>query len=193
MHLCINLLKSQLTTNAPSQPVSSKPRPLTESEANEVRSHNLDPTGMMIDADLPVTRSLTQDELQSLENQGIDSSAYKNKPSTLATDEERAAMERLITSAQMAQQALEAQKSNEKKMNGLIFNGLVFGTIEGLFLGLIPLVTGLRKNQAGLAFGGFFVCLIVGAVGGFILCIPCAALFWWLLKKSPNKSAEFKD
>jgi hypothetical protein len=74
-----------------------------------------------------------------------------------------------------------------------IYNGIVFGTIEGLFLGLLPLITGMKKNQPGLAIGGFFGCIIVGAVGGLILGIPCAALFWWLIKKAENKSKDFKD
>ena len=78
-------------------------------------------------------------------------------------------------------------------MNQMTFAGLVFGTIEGLLLGLLPLITGMKKNQAGLAFGGFFGCIIAGAVGGFILGIPCAALFWWLIKKAENKSKDFKD
>ena len=77
-------------------------------------------------------------------------------------------------------------------MTPLEFGGLVFGTIEGLLLGLIPLITGMKKNQPGLAIGGFFACIVVGAVGGFILGIPAAALFWWLIKKAENKSKDFK-
>jgi hypothetical protein len=78
-------------------------------------------------------------------------------------------------------------------MTPLEFEGLVFGTIEGLLLGLIPLITGIKRNQPGLAFGGFFVCIISGTVGGFILGIPAAALFWWLIKKAANKSKDFKE
>lgn len=37
---------------------------------------------------MPITRELTDDELQNLDNQGIDSSSYRGKPVTLATDEE---------------------------------------------------------------------------------------------------------
>jgi hypothetical protein len=100
--VCVLPLQSQVATNAPAQSAKRKPRPLTEGEANEVRSHNLDPTGMMIEADLPITRLLTPEELQSLENHGIDSSAYKGKPVTLANDEERAAMEQLISKGQQS-------------------------------------------------------------------------------------------
>jgi hypothetical protein len=78
-------------------------------------------------------------------------------------------------------------------MTPLEFGGLVFGTIEGTLLGLIPLITGLKKNQAGLAFGGFFICIGAGAFGGFILGIPAAAWFWWLIKKAENKSKDFKN
>ncbi len=72
-------------------------------------------------------------------------------------------------------------------------NGMIFGTVEGLLLGLLPLILGMKKNQPGLAIGGFFGCLITGAFGGFILGIPTAALFWWLIKKAENKSKDFKD
>lgn len=37
---------------------------------------------------MPITRELTDDELQNLDSQGIDSSSYRGKPVTLATDEE---------------------------------------------------------------------------------------------------------
>jgi hypothetical protein len=78
-------------------------------------------------------------------------------------------------------------------MNQAVVNGLIIGIIEGLLLGLIPLITGMKKNQLGLAMGGFFGCIIAGAVGGLIMGIPCSALFWWLVKKSENKSKDFKD
>lgn len=50
---------------------------------------------------MPITRELTSDELQGLENQGIDSSAYKGKQVTLATDDE------------VAQQGQPAQATKE--------------------------------------------------------------------------------
>lgn len=78
-------------------------------------------------------------------------------------------------------------------MTPQVFSGLVFGTIEGLLLGLLPLITGMKKNQPGLAFGGFFGTIVAGAVGGFILGIPAAALFWWFVRKAENKSEDFKD
>jgi hypothetical protein len=95
-------LQSQIGTNAPAQPTKHKPRPLTETEANEVRSQNLDPTGMTIDADLPITRLLTAEELQELESKGIDSSALKGKPVTVSSDQEGAALQELISKAQQA-------------------------------------------------------------------------------------------
>jgi len=73
------------------------------------------------------------------------------------------------------------------------FAGVVFGAVVGLFLGLLPLITGMKKNQPPLAFGGFFGCLIAGAIGGLILGVPAAALFWWLIKKAENKSKDYRD
>ena len=78
-------------------------------------------------------------------------------------------------------------------MTPLVFEGLVFGTIEGFLLGLIPLITGMKRNQPGLAFGGFFACIIAGIVGGFISGVPASALFWWLIKNADNKSKDFKE
>ena len=75
----------------------------------------------------------------------------------------------------------------------MILEGIIFGTIEGLLLGLIPLITGMKRNRPGLALGGFFACVVAGAVGGFILGIPTSALFWWLIKKAENKSKDFKE
>jgi hypothetical protein len=103
-------LESQVATNAPASPITPtpvkhKPRPLTETEANEVRSHGIDPTGMTIDADLPITRSLTPEELAAIESHGMDSSLYKNKSVALVNDEERAAMARLISQAQQTNTA----------------------------------------------------------------------------------------
>ncbi len=57
---------------------------------------------MMIAAAPPMFRRLTTDELQTLETQGIDSSSLKGKVVELQSDEERAALERLIHDAQEA-------------------------------------------------------------------------------------------
>ena len=38
----------------------------------------------------------------------------------------------------------------------------MFGLIDGLLFGLLPLFTGMKKNQPGLAFGGFFGCIVAG-------------------------------
>ena len=67
------------------------------------------------------------------------------------------------------------------------------GLLGGIAVGLVPLVTGMKKGQVGLAMGGFFICAIAGALLGFLLAIPSAAIFWWLIKKAENKSKDFKD
>jgi hypothetical protein len=77
-------------------------------------------------------------------------------------------------------------------MTPLVSDGVLIGIVEGLFLGLIPIITGMKKSQPGLAIGGFFACIVVGAIGGLILGVPAAALFWWFIKKAENKSKDFK-
>ena len=76
------------------------PRPLTDSEADEVRSHNLDPTGMTIDADLPETRPLTSGELQELSKQGVDTNALAGKPVVIGSIRSPAALKQLISNAE---------------------------------------------------------------------------------------------
>ena len=78
-------------------------------------------------------------------------------------------------------------------MTPQVFGGMIFGLLAGLLVGLVPLITGMKKNQPALAVGGFFACIITGAILGLILAVPTACLFWWLVKKSPNKSGDYKD
>ena len=70
---------------------------------------------------------------------------------------------------------------------------MLFGLFAGLLVGLVPLITGMKKNQPALAIGGFFACTITGAILGLILAVQTACLFWWLVKKAPNKSGDYKD
>lgn len=100
---CQFSLYAQTVTNGAANPVEHKPRPLTDWEANQVRSRGLDPTGMTIQADLPTNRQLTAEELGNLEKQGIDAAAYKGKTVTLASDGELAALEQLINNAKQRQ------------------------------------------------------------------------------------------
>jgi hypothetical protein len=67
--------------------------------------------------------------------------------------------------------------------------GLIFGTIAGLLVGVVPLIVGVKKNQTGLGVGGFFATAISGALFGLILAIPIASVFTWLsVKAAKNKS-----
>jgi len=75
------------------------PRPLTQTEADELRSANIDPTGMMIDADLPVIRLLTDEELRKLQKEGIDVTPLTGTPVLISSPQEVAAMKELIAKA----------------------------------------------------------------------------------------------
>jgi hypothetical protein len=78
-------------------------------------------------------------------------------------------------------------------MTQLFIAGTVIGIFVGVGLGLIPLITGLKKGQLGLAIGGFFACIIAGGILGLILGIPTAGVFWFIIKKAENKSKDFKN
>jgi hypothetical protein len=93
-------LQSQVATNALTQPEKHK-RLLTESEADEVRSHNLDPTGMTIDDYPPILRAPTPEELKQLDREGVD--IAKLPPKLQFSDpREVAAMKQLISKAEKA-------------------------------------------------------------------------------------------
>jgi len=64
-----------------------------------------------------------------------------------------------------------------------VTNGLVFGALAGILIGLWPLLKGLKANQQILAISGFFASIISGAILGLILCIPIAWIFAWQIKK----------
>lgn len=98
---CIRPPQSRAATNGSGKLEKHKPRPLTESEANQVREHGLDPRGMMIEASLPVLHVLTPQDIEELRRQNVD---VDKLPSALlvAEPDETAAMERLIARAQSA-------------------------------------------------------------------------------------------
>jgi len=76
---CASEVYAQGESNAGAMSVKPQPRPLTEGEANEVRQHNLDPSGMKILAHPPVLRAPTQQELEYFEQQGVDMSQLPPK------------------------------------------------------------------------------------------------------------------
>jgi predicted lactoylglutathione lyase len=96
------IIQAQLATNLPLQSIVHKPRPLVENEVREVRSRGLDPKGMTINADLPIVRLLTSEELRNLEEQGIVTSTLTNQSYLIFSKEERTALEKLIAKAQQA-------------------------------------------------------------------------------------------
>jgi hypothetical protein len=98
---CSLPLPSQVATNGVAQLLKHEPRPLTESEANQVREQGLEPRGMIIDASLPVLRAPTQAEIEKLRGNGVD--VDKLPPQLLfAADDQVAAMHHLIEQAKVA-------------------------------------------------------------------------------------------
>lgn len=70
--------------------------------------------------------------------------------------------------------------------------GLVFGTIFGILVGLVPLIIGVKKKKTGLGVGGFFASAVSGAVMGLILSIPIAGIFTWLAIRNSKSSKNFE-
>jgi len=85
---------------------------------------------------MPITRALTDEELQGLENQGIDSSLYKGKPLTLATDDELASQQAPVRQSMSSLGAAKA--TAEAHAGGYIGGGaaaLGTGALIGEVLG----------------------------------------------------------
>ena len=61
----------------------------------------------------------------------------------------------------------------------------IAGTIAGLLLGLIPLITGVKRGKQGLGIAGFFACTVSGGLLGIILAGPVCAVFSWLILRKP--------
>ena len=60
---------------------------------------------------------------------------------------------------------------------------IVGALVMGVALGLVPLITGLKKDKKGLAIGGFFACLVGTFILGLILGAPLCAVFTFLINK----------
>ena len=64
-------------------------------------------------------------------------------------------------------------------MNELI----VFALLAGIFVGMIPAISGAIKGKVGLGIGGFFACLVSGLILGLIGAVPVCAVFLYLIFK----------
>lgn len=60
----------------------------------------------------------------------------------------------------------------------------------GLALGLVPLSVGFIKGRAKVGIGGFFACLIGGAILGVFLSLPACVIFTWLSIRRPKPVAS---
>ena len=66
---------------------------------------------------------------------------------------------------------------------------IVGALVMGVALGLVPLITGLKKDKKGLAIGGFFACLVGTFILGLILGAPVCAVFTYLINKKSKEEA----
>ena len=65
--------------------------------------------------------------------------------------------------------------------------GAVVGSlVMGVVLGLVPLITGIKKQKVGLGVGGFFACLVGAFVLGILLGAPLCGLFMFLILRKPK-------
>ncbi|MDC7293267.1 MULTISPECIES: hypothetical protein [unclassified Butyrivibrio] len=65
--------------------------------------------------------------------------------------------------------------------------GAVVGSlVMGIVLGLVPLITGIKKQKVGLGVGGFFACLVGAFVLGILLGAPLCGLFMFLILRKPK-------
>ncbi len=150
---------------------------------------------------ITVLREPTEEEIQELEKQGYDPKELRGRKFPFTPRDEqsgdmsksRAAAETVSKDGVAVGQVNRLAGGQLADMNSTLAFGIVAGLIEGILLGLLPLITGMKKNQPGLAIGGFFASLVAGIILGLILAIPTAAIFWWLIKKAENKSKDFKD
>ncbi|MCR5641534.1 MAG: hypothetical protein K6G04_09310 [Lachnospiraceae bacterium] len=67
---------------------------------------------------------------------------------------------------------------------GRIAGALVMGAL----LGLVPLISGIKKQKIGFAIGGFFACVVAGFLLGIILGLPVCALFTFLILRDTNQT-----
>lgn len=65
--------------------------------------------------------------------------------------------------------------------------GLLIGSVVGALCGLVPLIFGVVRSQIPLAIGGFFACVVCGAILGLLLAIPIAGLFVYLIVRASRK------
>ena len=63
----------------------------------------------------------------------------------------------------------------------------LIGTLIGLAVGLVPLVSGYFKNRLTLGVIGLIACGISGAILGFLLAVPVAAAFTIAIFATANR------
>lgn len=60
----------------------------------------------------------------------------------------------------------------------------------GLLLGLVPLITGIRRGKLKLGILGLVVATIGGGLFGFLLSIPSMAIFTWLILRDKHVAKD---
>ena len=66
---------------------------------------------------------------------------------------------------------------------------ILANTAIGFVIGLVPLAFGFVKRQRKYAFYGLIACTVGGAILGFFLALPLAAVFIWLIFRASKPVA----
>lgn len=68
-----------------------------------------------------------------------------------------------------------------------ILQAAFIGMFAGLVCGIAPLITALRKNREMLGFVSIIMCALCGALGGVILSLPVAFIFFAAILATSDK------
>lgn len=71
-----------------------------------------------------------------------------------------------------------------------ILQAAFIGMFAGLVCGIGPLIASLRKGREGLGITSIIMCALCGAVGGVILALPVAFIFFAVALAGPDNKMQ---